>query len=111
MNTWEEVYSLARQKCGICRCCPSCNGRACRGETPGPGGKGTGSAFVRNVDMLELKEILGHAHVSTTEIYTHINTEKLRKAAKSTPLSKISYREPEKPVLSEEAAEDQSQDD
>ena len=65
-----------------------------------------------NVDMLELKEILGHAHVSTTEIYTHINTEKLRKAAKSTPLSKISYTEmePEKPFPgSEEAAEDQRQ--
>ena len=65
-----------------------------------------------NVDMLELKEILGHAHVSTTEIYTHINTEKLRKAAKSTPLSKISYMEHEKPsVTSEEAAEDQRQED
>lgn len=65
-----------------------------------------------NVDMLELKEILGHAHVSTTEIYTHINTEKLRKAAKSTPLSKISYMEPERPsVTSEEAAEDQRQED
>ena len=65
-----------------------------------------------NVDMLELKEILGHAHVSTTEIYTHISTEKLRKAAKSTPLSKISYMEPERPsVTSEEAAEDQRQED
>lgn len=65
-----------------------------------------------NVDMLELKEILGHAHVSTTEIYTHINTEKLRKAAKSTPLARISYMEPEKPAAqSEEAAEDQRQND
>ena len=44
-----------------------------------------------NVDMLELKEILGHEHVSTTEIYTHINTEKLRKAATSTPLSKMQF--------------------
>lgn len=65
-----------------------------------------------NVDMLELKEILGHAHVSTTEIYTHINTEKLRKAAKSTPLARISYMEPEKPAAqSEEAAKDQRQND
>lgn len=45
-----------------------------------------------NVDMLELKEILGHEHVSTTEIYTHINTEKLRKAASSTPLSKMEFQ-------------------
>ncbi|MEG0750788.1 MAG: tyrosine recombinase XerC [Oscillospiraceae bacterium] len=40
-----------------------------------------------NVDMLALKEILGHAHVSTTEIYTHINDEKLKNAAESNPLS------------------------
>ena len=71
MNTWEEVYSLARQKCEICRCCPSCNGRACRGETPGPGGKGTGSAFVRNVDMLEkvmivMDTITGNEEVDTS---------------------------------------------
>ncbi len=45
-----------------------------------------------NVDMLELKEILGHEHVSTTEIYTHISTEKLRKAASSTPLSKVQFQ-------------------
>lgn len=66
-----------------------------------------------NVDMLELKEILGHEHVSTTEIYTHINTEKLRKAAKSTPLSKITYMQPEKAAdfSSKESAENESQDD
>lgn len=45
-----------------------------------------------NVDMLELKEILGHEHVSTTEIYTHINTEKLRQAASSTPLSRMKFQ-------------------
>lgn len=44
-----------------------------------------------NVDMLELKEILGHEHVSTTEIYTHINTDKLRKAASASPLSRMKY--------------------
>lgn len=65
-----------------------------------------------NVDMLELKEILGHAHVSTTEIYTHINTEKLRKAAKSTPLSRISYIQPQDPqAVSEQPAEDESEQD
>ncbi len=40
-----------------------------------------------NADMLALKEILGHEHVSTTEIYTHISDEALKKAAKSSPLS------------------------
>ena len=41
------------------------------------------------VDMLALKEILGHAHVSTTEIYTHISDEQLKRAADSSPLSDI----------------------
>ncbi len=40
-----------------------------------------------NADMLALKEILGHEHVSTTEIYTHISDDALIKAAKSSPLS------------------------
>ena len=41
------------------------------------------------VDMLALKEILGHAHVSTTEIYTHISDDQLKKAVDSSPLSNI----------------------
>ncbi len=45
-----------------------------------------------NVDMLALKEILGHEHVSTTEIYTHISDESLKKAAKSNPLSEETYK-------------------
>lgn len=62
-----------------------------------------------NVDMLELKEILGHAHVSTTEIYTHISTDKLRKAASSTPLSRMKFQQPETPA-SEQPAEEQAED-
>jgi site-specific recombinase XerD len=45
-------------------------------------------------DMLALKEILGHEHVSTTEIYTHLSDEALMKAAKSSPLS--SFKKPAK---------------
>ncbi len=45
-------------------------------------------------DMLALKEILGHEHVSTTEIYTHISNEELKKAAKSSPLA--SFKKPQK---------------
>lgn len=41
------------------------------------------------VDMLALKEILGHEHVSTTEIYTHISNEQLKGAVDSSPLSGI----------------------
>lgn len=47
-----------------------------------------------NVDMLALKEILGHEHVSTTEIYTHISEKQLEQAAKSTPLAKVSFEKP-----------------
>ena len=43
------------------------------------------------VDMLALKEILGHENVSTTQIYTHINQEKLKQAVESSPLSKVEY--------------------
>ena len=45
-------------------------------------------------DMLALKEILGHEHVSTTEIYTHLSDEALMKAAKSSPLS--TFKKPTK---------------
>ncbi len=40
-------------------------------------------------DMLALKEILGHEHVSTTEIYTHISNKDLIEAATSSPLGSM----------------------
>ena len=39
------------------------------------------------VDTLVLKEQLGHKSVGTTEIYTHLSSENLRKAAEANPLS------------------------
>lgn len=41
-----------------------------------------------NVDVLLLKEILGHENLGTTEIYTHISDDAARKAIESNPLSK-----------------------
>lgn len=40
-----------------------------------------------HVDIRALQQILGHESVSTTQIYTHIDDEKLREAIKSNPLS------------------------
>ena len=40
-------------------------------------------------DMLTLKEILGHEHVSTTEIYTHISDDQLKKAVDASPLASV----------------------
>lgn len=40
-----------------------------------------------NVDIRSLQKILGHENVSTTQIYTHVDDEKLREAIKSNPLS------------------------
>ena len=41
------------------------------------------------VDIRALQSILGHASVATTQIYTHIDDEALRKAANSNPLAQI----------------------
>lgn len=41
------------------------------------------------VDVRTLQEVLGHEHLNTTQIYTHVNNENLRSAAKANPLSKV----------------------
>ncbi len=41
-----------------------------------------------NVDVLLLKEILGHENLGTTEIYTHLANDATKKAIESNPLSK-----------------------
>lgn len=43
-----------------------------------------------NVDPLQLKEILGHENLATTEIYTHVHDEQLKSAVDSNPLNNIS---------------------
>ncbi|MGM0395552.1 MAG: tyrosine recombinase XerC [Bacillota bacterium] len=40
-----------------------------------------------NVDIRALQEILGHESVATTQIYTHLDNERLRDAVKSNPLA------------------------
>lgn len=41
------------------------------------------------VDIRALQEILGHESVSTTQIYTHIDSKRLRGAVESNPLSSL----------------------
>ncbi|MBQ1304948.1 MAG: alpha-hydroxy-acid oxidizing protein [Erysipelotrichales bacterium] len=51
--TLEEVFENAKQHTRTCRVCRVCNGKACAGEIPGVGGKGTGSSFIRNAEALK----------------------------------------------------------
>ena len=40
------------------------------------------------VDVRTLQELLGHEHLNTTQIYTHVDNSELRIAARANPLAK-----------------------
>lgn len=44
------------------------------------------------VDVKAVQEVLGHEHLNTTEIYTHIDNDSLRIAAKANPLSNVKIK-------------------
>ena len=48
------------------------------------------------VDVRTLQEVLGHDHLNTTQIYTHVDSDELRVAAKANPLASVRQRK--KPV-------------
>ena len=49
------------------------------------------------VDVRTLQEVLGHDHLNTTQIYTHVDNEDLRTAARAKPLSRVRQKKkPEK---------------
>lgn len=52
MNYAEVLKNAKTNLNGSCRVCTVCNGKACSGEVPGMGGKGTGEAFTANIDSL-----------------------------------------------------------
>ena len=47
------------------------------------------------VDVRTLQEVLGHEHLNTTQIYTHVDNENLRAAAKANPLGRIRQKKAE----------------
>ncbi|NLY09730.1 MAG: alpha-hydroxy-acid oxidizing protein [Tissierellia bacterium] len=50
----KDIRDTARSINGFtCRVCPECNGKICKGEVPGIGGKGTGMSFIRNYESLQ----------------------------------------------------------
>ena len=44
------------------------------------------------VDVRTLQEVLGHDHLNTTQIYTHVDSDELRVAAKANPLASVRQR-------------------
>ena len=45
--------------------------------------------YQNDVDVLQLKEILGHENLATTQIYTHVLDEQLREAVAMNPLAQV----------------------
>lgn len=45
------------------------------------------------VDIKTVQEVLGHEHLNTTEIYTHIENTELKIAAEANPLSRLAPKE------------------
>ena len=44
------------------------------------------------VDVRTLQEVLGHDHLNTTQIYTHVDNDDLRIAARANPLGKVKQK-------------------
>jgi site-specific recombinase XerD len=45
-----------------------------------------------NVDVRVLKDILGHAQLNTTQIYTHISDENMERAMANNPLAEVKVK-------------------
>ncbi len=49
-----------------------------------------------NVDIRVLQDILGHANLGTTEIYTHTSSTQMEQAIHANPLAKVTERKKQK---------------
>lgn len=56
--TYKEVLDNARMRSAMCKVCPECNGLACKGMVPGPGGKGDGKSFINCLTYLKNIDIM-----------------------------------------------------
>lgn len=54
------------------------------------------------VDVRTLQEVLGHDHLNTTQIYTHVDNEDLRAAARANPLGSAKHRKKPKKAKEDE---------
>jgi integrase/recombinase XerD len=62
-------------------------------------------------DIRDLQEILGHAQLSTTEIYTHVSIERLKAVHAQTHPARLTHaRAPAASSLAAEAAKDENRD-
>ena len=48
--------------------------------------------YRNGVDVRVLQEILGHKHLNTTQIYTHVDNEDMKTAARANPLSTVEIK-------------------
>lgn len=55
-----------------------------------------------NVDVRVLKDILGHEQLNTTQIYTHVSDENMKKAVAANPLASYKSRRESAPVYDED---------
>lgn len=56
--TYEDILSHARERSSKCKACAECNGLACRGMVPGPGGKGSGKSFIAAVEYFKNIDVM-----------------------------------------------------
>lgn len=71
---YKEILKASKENMKKCHVCPVCDGRACAGKVPGPGGKGSGSTAIRNYSWWR-EHVKIHMDVVTESFEPEIYTE------------------------------------